>query len=147
MTPGPDPLSTLHLAGSARAVVTRPERIGGLEGSQNDFGHVLTRALDAAESPEAKARAAAEQFVSIALVQPLLTQLRETNHAAPPFAPSSAEKQFQGLFDAQVAQRITRAKRFPLVEAVAAQLTQRLNAEQPSGPERPPEPASAGGER
>jgi Rod binding domain-containing protein len=98
----------------------------GVAASQRGFSQVLTRAKDEQLTPEQQARGAAEQFVSIAMVQPLLSQLRQTNQAAPPFAPSNAEKQFQSLFDAQVAERITSAKQFPLVDAVATQLLKRL---------------------
>jgi Rod binding domain-containing protein len=108
--------------------------------SQRVFSQVLARADDRALTPQQQARSAAEQFVSIAMVQPLLSQLRQTNQAAPPFAPSNAEKQFQSLFDAQVAERITSAKKFPLVDAVAEQLLKRLESEQPL--RRSSEPAS-----
>lgn len=103
----------------------RPETV---EERQRGFASVLGRAAgdrssrggqSDPESVVARAREAAEQLVSIALVQPLLSQLRSTNHAAPPFAPSPGERQFQSLVDAQVSQGIVRAGRFPLVDRLA----------------------------
>jgi Rod binding domain-containing protein len=140
------PLSTLNLTAAGRELSPRRSGPGGRGGrgegvssSQADFSEVLTRASREEKTPEEQARLAAEQFVSIAMVQPLLAQLRESNHAAAPFAPSQGEKQFQSLFDAQIAQRITRAKHFPLVDAVAERLVERLK----SKAEGPIEPAAA----
>src|SRR5205085_4117838 len=64
-------------------------------------------------------------FVAIALIQPVLKQLREANAAAPPFAPSSGEKQFQSLFDNQVARQIAGATHFPVVDRIAHDLLKR----------------------
>ncbi len=73
---------------------------------------------DAAE----EARTAAEEFVAISLVQPILEQLRETNEAAPPFAPGPAERMFGPILDAEIAQRIVQKSGYDLVDAVARQL-------------------------
>ena len=90
---------------------------------QNDFASVLSRATrPAGETAEESARAAAEQFVSITLVQPLLASLRKSNGAAPPFAPSQGERQFQSLMDAHVAHQVVKAAQFPLVDRLARQL-------------------------
>jgi len=70
------------------------------------------------ETPDQFARRSAESFVSLTLVQPILKKLRETSQAAPPFAPTDAEKQFRGLADAELAQRIVHAAHFPLVDRV-----------------------------
>jgi Rod binding domain-containing protein len=70
----------------------------------------------------AQARKAAEEFVSISLVQPILAQLRKTNQAYGVFAPGEHEKQFGPLMDAEIAMRMTRASNFPLVDAVARNL-------------------------
>lgn len=94
-----------------------------LAARQNDFASVLARARGAeGKTAEESARAAAEEFVSITLVQPLLAGLRESNRAAPPFAPSLGERQFQSLLDAHVAQQVVRAAQFPLVDRLARQL-------------------------
>lgn len=97
-------------------------------GRQHDFASVLGRAQARPdESVEEVARRSAEQFVSMALVQPLLKQMRESNHAAPPFAPSQGEKQFQSLMDAEVAQRMVRAAHFPLVDRLARDMLMKVS--------------------
>lgn len=99
---------------------------GRSEVSREEFAAVLSRSRESEpKTPEQSARAGAEQFVAIALIQPLLKQLRDSNHAAPPFAPSSAEKQFQSLYDGQVAQRIVSSTQFPLVDRLARDLLSR----------------------
>lgn len=74
------------------------------------------------ESAEERARGAAESFVALAFVQPVLKQLRETNMATAPFAPGAVEKQFGPLLDAELSRRITRASGFALVDRVAQDL-------------------------
>lgn len=75
---------------------------------------------------EAQARAAAQQFVAISLVQPLLSQLRASNAASGVFAPSHGEKQFQAMHDAQIAERIVKASNFGIVDKLAEQLMKRI---------------------
>ena len=91
---------------------------------QRAFAGILSRASGhpSKQTPEQEARDGAEQFVAITFLQPLLKQLRETNQAAPPFAPSAGEKQMQGMMDAQLAQHIAKAERWPLVDRVARDL-------------------------
>lgn len=92
---------------------------------QVSFAELLGRhsgAGDTSLSARQRATGAAEQLVSVALVQPLLTQLRATSQAAPPFAPTSAERQMRALQDAEVARSITHAARFPLVERLARRM-------------------------
>lgn len=92
-------------------------------GEQQDFARILGRATSVASGSDPKqARQAAEEFVAMSLVQPLLAQLRSSNHTAAPFAPSSGETQFQQMLDAHLAQNIVRAKQFPLVDSVARKL-------------------------
>jgi len=88
---------------------------------QRAFAGILSRASShsSKQTPEQEARDGAEQFAAITFLQPLLKQLRETNQAAPPFAPSAGEKQMQGMMDAQLAQHIAKAERWPLVDRVA----------------------------
>ncbi|MCA9312244.1 MAG: hypothetical protein KDA21_13605 [Phycisphaerales bacterium] len=82
-----------------------------------------------AEDPAAKqAREAAEDFVASTLVKPILAQMREMNNAAPPFAPGDHEKAFAGMIDDQVAARIVKAQRFPLVDRIAATLQKNVGA-------------------
>lgn len=104
------------------------DRGSALADRQGEFSAVLARAGSEEAPVEARAREAAEQLVSIALVQPLLAQLRSTNHAAPPFAPSQGEQQFQTMVDAQVAQRITKASGFGLVDRLAEVMINRVRA-------------------
>jgi len=90
------------------------------------FASILGKAAaDTAKSPDEQARNAARQFVAVTLVQPLLKQLRESNTAAAPFAPSQGEKQFQSLIDADIALKITGAAHFPLVDRLASDLAKR----------------------
>jgi Rod binding domain-containing protein len=77
---------------------------GATRSGGSDFGSVLGKVQQRGnEDPATFARRSAENFVAIGLVQPLLKQMRESNHAAPPFAPTDGEKQFQGLADAELA--------------------------------------------
>ena len=94
--------------------------------SGSDFASVLGKTQQGAdEDAEAFARRSAENFVAIGLVQPLLKQLRDSNHTAPPFGPTQGEKQFQGLADAELAQRMVHASRFGIVDKIADSLMQR----------------------
>jgi len=74
---------------------------------------------------KATLRQAVEGLVSSALVLPALATLRESSLAAQPFAPGPAEKRFGPLLDQHIADRITSAADFPLVEAIVDKLAQR----------------------
>lgn len=94
--------------------------------ARSDFASVLGRmGKGVDESDDQLARRSAENFVSMTFVQPLLKQLRSSTNIAPPFAPTEAEKQFQGLMDAELAQRIVRSAQFPLVDRIALDLQER----------------------
>jgi Rod binding domain-containing protein len=95
-----------------------PAGSGSLLSKQEQFSGLLARSK-AAQTPEERARSAAEQLVATALVQPVLKQLRESNNAAPPFAPNQAERTFRGLFDAAIAQRMVHAQHWGLVDRLA----------------------------
>lgn len=90
-------------------------------GVDRGFGSTLGSALGKVGSAD-DARKAAEEFVSIAFIEPVLRSLRESNNAAPPFAPTEAEKSFGPLLDAEIAQRIVAHEHYGLVESVARQL-------------------------
>lgn len=125
----------VHAAASAPA---SPDTALGRR--QRAFTDVLGQARDRlgpAEGAEARAKAAAQDFVATALIQPILKSLRESTNAAPPFAPGPAEKQFRGMMDAQLSKQIAQASRFPLVDRLARDLLRR--------PSPPPPPAPAGG--
>ncbi|MBX3401918.1 MAG: hypothetical protein KF699_00760 [Phycisphaeraceae bacterium] len=98
---------------------------------QRDFAGILSRRFDRpgqVADPESEALDAARQLVSITLVQPLLAQLRATSDAAPPFAPTPAERQFRAMSDAHLAQEIVKAARFPLVDRLARDMLSRSAA-------------------
>jgi Rod binding domain-containing protein len=61
----------------------------------------------------------------------MLKLFRDSNHAAPPFAPTPAEKQFGGLMDTELAQRIVTAKHFPIVDSVAKKLLENVKSDAP----------------
>lgn len=105
------------------AAFGRPAR-GGLGEDQALFSSVLGRETRRVlpERTE-RAREAAEQFVSLALVQPILKQARESGWSAgPPFGASKAEKQFLALRDADFAERIVKKADWPLVDRLAERL-------------------------
>jgi len=104
---------------------------------QEGFSEILGQSRDRlgpAEGKEQRARRAAEEFVSSALIEPILKSLRESNHTAPPFAPGPAEKQFRGLIDTHMARQIAHSSRFPLVDRLARDL---LNKPPVPTPNRP----------
>ncbi|WP_323209511.1 hypothetical protein [Nodularia spumigena] len=86
---------------------------------QRSFAETLSIADRGPLARPAQAREIAESFVAVALVEPALKQARESTWAAPPFAPSQAEKQFGSMMDSHVAREVTRAANFPLVERLA----------------------------
>ncbi|UYV13180.1 MAG: hypothetical protein NCW75_02575 [Phycisphaera sp.] len=91
---------------------------------QRDFSAVIARD-DTPASAQGSARRAAEDFVAMAFVEPLLAELREGNNAAPPFAPGPAEKQFGEIMDQVMSRQIVRASNFGLVDRLEADLSQR----------------------
>lgn len=117
--------SALRFAQIGDPSIARQESIE----NQASFASVLSRAQTrpdkANQTPEQKAREAAEQLVATALVQPVLKQLRETNNAAEPFKPNSAERSFGQMMDTQMSQRIVGSKSWALVDRVAETLMKR----------------------
>ena len=75
-------------------------------------------------------REAAAQLVSSTFIMPVLKAMHDSPFLEPPFAPSYAEKRFQPLLDQQVADRLTNAARFPLIDVIVERLM---------GPARPSE--------
>ncbi len=81
-----------------------------------------------------QARTAAEQLVSIALVQPMLKRVRESNNAAPPFGANKGSKTFGTMLDAAYAAEMTSSTRWGLIDSVAQRMMARLNpAANPAG--------------
>jgi hypothetical protein len=118
--------TTMPIGGSMepreRGSVSLPP-LPSLQRQQLDFTSVMARAQKGEQmDDERAAREAASDFVAAAFIEPLLKQMRESNDAAPPFAPGPAEKQFRGLMDAQLARQVSRGAHFPLVDAVAQKL-------------------------
>lgn len=104
------------LSGS-RAASTRDEL--AVPSRQRSFAETLSIADRGPLARKSEAREIAESFVAVALVEPALKQARESTWAAPPFAPSQAEKQFASMMDSHVAREVTRAANFPLVDRLA----------------------------
>lgn len=95
---------------------------------QDAFAGVLARAQRSTSGGESDRRQAAEEFVAVAFIQPILKQLRESNNAAEPFAPGPAEKQFGSIMDAAVSKQIVTASNFALVDRIAQDLSGRKAA-------------------
>jgi len=68
------------------------------------------------------ARSAAEEFVSLSLIQPILAQMRKSEWAAEPFSPGLTEQRFGPLLDGVISRRVVKASNFGLVDAVARHL-------------------------
>ncbi len=105
-----------------------------------DFASVLSRARVSpqrqAASLEERAREAAQDFIAISLVQPILSHLREHPLVDPeemgPLAPGVGEKTLQPLWDAQAAREIVRASNWPMVDRLAQQLLKQAGVETPA---------------
>lgn len=128
-----------RLAASMTGLAGRSSAGSGLIDRQASFREVMSIAnrggdARAGETPEQRARWAAEQLVSITFVQPILAQVREAKDAAPPFAPTSAEKQFGSLMDARMAHEIVHGARLPMVERLARDLLARSGERKEASP-------------
>ncbi|GAB4544225.1 MAG: hypothetical protein Tsb0013_01160 [Phycisphaerales bacterium] len=114
-------------ASASERVRTALSSIGGVRtGSFVESLRDAEQRGDPADRAEAQARATAQEFVAVALVQPILAQLRESNNAWGPFAPGAHEKQFGALLDAEYASRIARASGYALVDRLASDLQRML---------------------
>jgi len=102
-----------------------------MKAASGGFSDSLASALGGERSRAGQdPREAAEELVAITLIQPILAQLRESEMAAEPFAPSEGEKQFGALYDAEIARQMVQSQSFPLVDALARQMRERAaNAE------------------
>jgi len=90
---------------------------------QAGFAGVMAQARGGDEgTPEQRARTAAEQLVSTALVQPIFKRLRESNNAAAPFGPNQAERMFGSMLDARHAERMVSSQRWGLVDQLARRM-------------------------
>lgn len=121
------PAPSLREQNSPFAVrAARAERPSSVQRSLDPLGFAgaLSEATERQTDAE-RAREGAEELIAIALIQPTLKSLRDSNNAAPPFAPGDTEKTFGAYYDAEVSRRIVQASSFPLVDAVADRLTRR----------------------
>ena len=84
------------------------------------FNDVLGKA--AKDQDREAVRQAAAQLVSSTFIMPVLQLMHDSSFLEPPFAPSYAEKRFQPLLDQQVADRLTSAARFPLIDVIVERL-------------------------
>jgi hypothetical protein len=106
---------------------------------QRLFMQAMARADTAADAParaadeQKQAREAAEELVARSLVQPLLARMRESRDAAPPFGPGEFDKTFGGLMDAEMANRLTRAGNWALIDRVTESLIARSAAKATEG--------------
>ena len=67
-------------------------------------------------------RAAATELVASILIQPILSQLRESSILEGAFAPGLVEKQFAPLLDQHLANRIAGGANLPLVDVIVDRL-------------------------
>ena len=102
-----------------------------LRREQGAFNDALGRAA-AAQNPAAAARKAAEEFVATVFVNPILQQLRETNDAAEPFAPTQGEKMFRSMLDQRIASDIVSRGDWPLVQRLTNDLLARGSPSKPT---------------
>jgi Rod binding domain-containing protein len=94
----------------------------------NLFANVMQRARqdsEASKQANESPRAAAENFVSIALVEPIFKKLRESNQSAGPFAPGQVEKSFRGMLDRTLSQKIVQSGHWGLVQKVEESISKR----------------------
>lgn len=108
--------------GPAVVPVTRAVGAPGALKSPGAPGTFATIMKQTVAGNDETAREAATAFVSSAFIMPVLAALREGSAAEGPFAPGTAERRFGPMLDQQLADRITGAARFPLVEALMQQL-------------------------
>ncbi|MBI1191381.1 MAG: hypothetical protein GC200_11960 [Tepidisphaera sp.] len=118
--------------GAGAELLSRPRL-----GDQAAFGDVLARVKSDQQTPEQKARKAAEELISTALIGPVFKGLRESNNAAEPFKPNAAERSFGQMLDTTLAQRMVSSAHWGLVDSVAQKL---LRKAEPEGatPEKAP---------
>lgn len=96
-------------------------------GTQTDFASIMgmqNRVSHAGDGTTSeKARQAAQEFVAKVFIEPMLKQVRDSNHTPPPFGPGPGEKQFGSMIDAQRSIDLVRSASWPIVDRLAADLT------------------------
>ena len=99
--------------------LTTPWGIAGTAMYQNRLGG-FTGVLRSSGATGDQVRTAALQLVASALIEPVLASLHESPFLEGPFAPGDAERRFAPMFDQHLADRITGAANFPLIDLIAA---------------------------
>lgn len=112
-----------------RTVLGGVSRATSAMGGGASFEAVLRQQAEASDGDRGKVRKAAEEFVSMALVEPILAKVRSMNMAAEPFAPGEVEKAFGPLLDAEWSKGIVQASGWGLVDRVEQWMTQRARVE------------------
>jgi Rod binding domain-containing protein len=97
----------------------------GLAEDQQQFASILAQ-QNTDGTPEERARKAAEQLISTALVQPIFKRMRESNSAAAPFGPNQAEKTFGSMLDTSYAERMVTSQNWGLVDQLARRMLSKL---------------------
>lgn len=124
-------LGLSNSADSAALIRTSGELARTRDADQEAFASILgrkgTRPAQAEQTPEAKAREAAEQLVAITFVQPVLSQARAARSSDGPFGQTQAERQFGGMIDGMTAERMVHAARWPLVDRLARDMLKHVN--------------------
>ena len=116
------------LSGGPLAGLSEAERPPGVNQADR-FAELVERARRGAGTNEI--RTAAEQLVSATFILPVLTQVRESSMAAPPFAPTPGEKQFGSMLDQKIADEIVRSSRLPIVERLTRDFAARAGIHAP----------------
>ena len=109
---------------------SQPRSTQEVRREQDSYNRVMgqSKELNGLATSRERAREAAEQLVAITFVLPILEEMRKSNHAAAPFAPSSGEKQFRSFLDAKLADEITKSAQFPLVDRITNDMMNRMAA-------------------
>ena len=68
-----------RLTANAASPLAPSLRLGDADDARESFASILGRQRTTRQTPQAQARESAEQFVAIALIQPVLKQLRESS--------------------------------------------------------------------
>lgn len=110
-------MSTLQAIHVARQPVMERHSLRSVQAAGPSFADALDAAADRGTRSE-KARLAAEKLVASALLEPTLASMRDSPFLEGPFAPGPAEKRFGPLLDAVIAERITSASSFSLIDAI-----------------------------
>jgi hypothetical protein len=95
------------------------------------FGTLLEQHVSKVKEARTKAEDAAAGLVSMALIMPMLRQVRRSAmNTKGPFSPGIAEKSFGPEFDMQLASRIAHSPRMGATKVLADRLMKRIGPKQ-----------------